>query len=78
VTGPAAFTPKHSGIHCRTTPPIPAQNDPDNRAQHAESIGLEVEMRGRSLAGMGCNASLRWRSYAGQPIRWPNCSWADD
>jgi hypothetical protein len=70
----AALAPKHSGIGCRTTQPIPAGDDPDNRTQEGESRRLDVETRERSPVGMGCKTSQGSRSYAGQPIRWPNCS----
>ena len=52
----------------------PAWDDPDKRTQEGESRRLEVKTRGRSPAGMGCKTSQRSRSYAGQPIRRPNCS----
>ena len=55
----------------------PASDDPDEQTQEGESRRLEVETRGRSPAGMGCKTSQRSRSYAGQPIRRPNYSWAD-
>jgi Phosphoglucomutase/phosphomannomutase, alpha/beta/alpha domain I len=77
VTWLAALAPKHSGIGCRTKQSIPAEDDSDNRTQGGESKRLDVGTRGRSRVGMGCKTSQGSRSYTGQPIQWPNCSWTD-
>ena len=52
----------------------PAGDDPDKRPQEGESRRLAVEPRGPAPAGIG-GKTWQWsRSYAGQPIRRPNCS----
>src|SRR5262249_60398724 len=62
VTWLAVLAPKCSGIGGRATQPIPTGNDPDKRAQEAESTRLDVGTRGRSPVGMGCKTSQGLRS----------------
>src|SRR5437667_7159087 len=72
----AVLAVKHSGIDGRAKQLIPIRDGPGDRTQKAESKRLDVEMRRRTSVGMGCRTSHGSRSYAGQPIQWPNSSWA--
>jgi hypothetical protein len=77
VTWLAALEPNHSGIDCRRKQCISAGDDPPTRMEGAELKGPEDERRGWFAVGIGHKTSQESQYEAGQPIQWPNSSWAD-